>query len=147
MLSARKNISKPVTLALALAAAAVFTTAAPAKVDSASYGYVGVTQPNVAYRGAVVPNAAGGGITPTDLARAVPRESNAPAGVTPTDLARAVPRDEVVTTQLTKSAKTDPIWSSTDRDLALGFGFGLALVIVFSFALATSRNRIRIAHP
>jgi len=142
MLSTHKNASKLLTLASAFVAAMVFTTAASAMLDSSrSQSDLGVTQQNAT---------SGGGVTPTDLARAVPRESNAPGGVTPTDLARSVPNVHDISPQLSKAppvAKSDTEWNLgfAHRDLALGFGFGLALAIVFSLALVTSRNR-RIAH-
>jgi hypothetical protein len=137
-----KNISRLVTLALAVAAAAVFTTAASAKVDdSRPQGYLGVMQQDAT---------TGGGVTPTDLARAVTRESNAPAGVTPTDLARSVAREDGVAPQLSKAqvSNSEAAWnfSLTDRDLAIGFGLGLALAVALALALVMSRNRIRIAH-
>jgi hypothetical protein len=143
MLTTQKNISRLVTLALAFAAAAVFTTAASAKFyDSRPQGYLGVTQQNAA---------TGGGVTPTNLARAVARESNAPAGVTPTDLARAVSREDGVTPPLSKAPQvsdSEAAWnfSLSDRDRAIGFGLGLALAIALSLALVMGRNRIRIAH-
>jgi hypothetical protein len=143
MLSTHRNASKLLTLALAVVAAMVFTTAASAMVDGArSQSDHGVTQQNAT---------SGGGVTPTDLARAVPRESNAPGGVTPTDLARSVPNVSDVSLQPFKAppvATSDTEWnlSFADRDLALGFGLGVVLAIVFSLALVTSRNRIRIAH-
>jgi hypothetical protein len=146
MFSTRKNVSKLMTLALAIVAAAVFTTSASAMFDG-SQSDLGVSQQNAT---------SGGDVTPTDLARAVPRESNAPVGVTPTDLARSVPQvSDVsradVSPQPFKAppvSKSDTNWnlSVADSDLALGFGLGLALAIIFSLALVTSRNRIRIAH-
>jgi hypothetical protein len=142
MLTTRKNISRLGTLALAVAAAAVFTTAASAKFDdSRPQGYLGVTQQN----------ATSGGVTPTDLARAVPRESNAPAGVTPTDLARSVAREDGLAPQLSKApqvSNSETAWnfSLSERDRAIGFGLGLALAVALSLALVMGRNRIRIAH-
>jgi hypothetical protein len=137
MITTRKNLSKMlIALTVAIAAAAVLTSSASAKFgDSRPQGYEGITQQN----------AGSGGVTPTDLARAVPRDSNAPAGVTPTDLARSVPSSDDTALQL-QSAKSDPVWSSVDRDLAIGFGLGLALAIFASVALVMSRNRMRVAH-
>lgn len=136
MITTRKNVSKMlIALTVTVAAAAVLTSTASAKFDDSPQGYQGITQQNVG----------SGGVTPTDLARAVTRESNAPAGVTPTDLARSVPSSDETAVQL-QSAKSDPVWSSADRDLALGFGLGLALAIFASVALVMSRNRLRVAH-
>ena len=137
MLTTRKNVSKLlISLTVTVASAAVLTSTASAKFDdSRPQGYQGITQQN----------AGSGGVTPTDLARAVQRESNVPAGVTPTDLARSVPAVDDTVLQL-QSAKSDPVWSSADRDLAIGFGLGLALAIFASVALVMSRNRMRLAH-
>ena len=137
MLTTRKNLSKTlIAFTLAIGAAAVLTSSAAAKFDdSRPQGYQGITQQNVG----------SGGVTPTDLARAVPRESNAPGGVTPTDLARSVPSTSE-TVLVSESVKSDSFWSSADRDLAVGFGLGLALAIVGSIALVMARNRTRIAH-
>jgi DNA-binding XRE family transcriptional regulator len=136
MLTTRKNSSKLlVALAVAIAASAVLTSTAAAKFgDSRPQGYQGVTQQN-----------SDSGVTPTDLARAVPRDSNAPAGVTPTDLARSVPVTGDTAVRI-ESAKSDPLWSSADRDLAIGFGLGLALAIFASVGLVMARNRTRLAH-
>ena len=135
MLTTRKNVSKMLmALTVAIAAAAVLTSSAAAK-GGLPQGYEETTQQN----------AGSGGVTPTDLARAVPRESNSPAGVTPTDLARSVPSGDDTAFQL-QSAKSEPVWSSADRDLAIGFGLGLALAIFASVALVMSRNRMRVAH-
>jgi hypothetical protein len=137
MFTTRKNSSKLlVALAVAIAASAVLTSTAAAKYgDSRPQGYQGVTQQN----------SGSGGVTPTDLARAVPRDSNAPAGVTPTDLARSVPVTGDTSVRI-ESAKSDPFWSSADRDLAIGFGLGLALAIFASVGLVMARNRTRLAH-
>jgi hypothetical protein len=137
MFTTRKNLSKTlVAFTLAIAAAAVLTSSAAAKYgDSRPQGYQGVTQQD----------AGSGGVTPTDLARAVPRESNASGGVTPTDLARSVPSTSE-TAVVSESVKSDSFWSSADRDLAFGFGLGLALAIIGSVALVMARNRTRIAH-
>ena len=136
MFTTRKNLSKTlVAFTLAIAAAAVLTSSAAAKFDdSRPQGYQGVIQQN----------AGSGGVTPTDLARAVPRESNAPSGVTPTDLARSVP--STGETVVLSSVESDSFWSSADRDLAVGFGLGLALAIIGSVALVMARNRTRVAH-
>jgi hypothetical protein len=136
MFTTRKNLSKTlVAFTLAIAAAAVLTSSAAAKFgDSRPQGYQGVSQQN----------AGSGGVTPTDLARAVPRESNAPSGVTPTDLARSVP--STGETVVLSSVESDSFWSSADRDLAVGFGLGLALAIIGSVALVMARNRTRVAH-
>lgn len=136
MFTTRKNLSKTlVAFTLAIAAAAVLTSSATAKFDdSRPQGYHGVIQQN----------AGSGGVTPSNLARAVPRESNAPAGVTPTDLARSVP--STGETVVLSSVESDSFWSSADRDLAVGFGLGLALAIIGSVALVMARNRTRIAH-
>jgi hypothetical protein len=66
-------------------------------------------------------------------------------GVTPTDLARAVPRDEGVAPVISTSTETGSSGWFVDRELALGFGVGLALAIV-SVALVMSRRRISLAH-
>lgn len=134
MLTTRKNVSKVlISLTVTVASAAVLTSTASAKGGlPEGYQAPAITQQD-------------GGVTPTDLARAVPRESNAPAGVTPTDLARSVPAVDDTALQL-QSAKSDPVWSSADRDLAIGFGLGLALAIFASVALVMSRNRMRLAH-
>jgi hypothetical protein len=136
MFTTRKNLSKTlVAFTLAIAAAAVLTSSAAAKFDdSRPQGYEGITQQN----------AGSGAVTPTNLARAVPRESNAPGGVTPTDLARSVP--STGETVVLSSVESDSFWSSADRDLAVGFGLGLALAIIGSVALVMARNRTRIAH-
>jgi hypothetical protein len=136
MFTTRKNLSKMlVAFTLAIAAAAVLTSSAAAKFgDSRPQGYQGITQQS----------AGSGGVTPTDLARAVPRESNAPGGVTPTDLARSVP--STGETVVLSSVESDSFWSSADRELAVGFGLGLALAIIGSAALVMARNRTRIAH-
>ena len=87
-----------------------------------------------------------GGVTPTNLARAVPRDSTVPGGVTPTNLARAVPSDEGIAPPISTSTETVSSGSFADRELALGFGLGLALAIVLSLALVMSRRRISMAH-
>jgi hypothetical protein len=138
MLTTRKNVSKTlIAFTVAIAAAAVFTSSASAKSDdSRPQGYLGITQQN----------AGSGGVTPTDLARAVPRESNAPAGVTPTDLARTVPSNDNVAPSVTTTKDTEASWGFVDRDLAVGFSLGLAIAILCSLALALSRGRMRVAH-
>jgi hypothetical protein len=77
-----------------------------------------------------------GGVTPTDLARAVPRYG--PYGPLPqTHLVPEAPPAVAV------SASSDGF----DRDdVGIGFGLGLILAMAGAIALAATRNRTRMAH-
>ena len=67
-------------------------------------------------------------------------------GVTPTDLARAVPRDDGIAPPISSSTETASTGTFADRELAVGFGIGLTLATVLLLALVMSRRRISIAH-
>jgi hypothetical protein len=78
---------------------------------------------------------------------------SAPGGVTPSDLARAVPRygpyGPLPQTQLVPDAPPAVPASADgfDRDdVGIGFGLGLVLAMAGAIALAATRSRNRMAH-
>jgi hypothetical protein len=147
-------------LAFAVVTAAVFAGAASARPDEGAASLSKASEIPYLSHGVGMIEQGAGGVTPTNLARAVSRE--APGGVTPTNLARAydprsveqpalirdVPdgvqgdvRSPVPTTVFVTD---DGGWFHEDS-LALGFGLGLVLAAIAGGALMLS-GRMRVAH-
>ena len=116
MLTTRKHVSKTlIALAVAVAAGSLLASSASARVDpQPPRGYQATTQE--------------------------------PGGVTPTDLARAVPRTDGDAPSASTAKGSDSGSSFVNRDLAAGFGFGLAVAILCALALVLTRSRVRVAH-
>ena len=148
-------------LAFAVVSAAVLTGTASARPDEGSAQLSKASEIPYLSHGIGVVEQGAGGVTPTNLARAVSRQAT--GGVTPTNLARAyVPhsgdqpaliRDvpdgvqsdlrgaEPITVKVTDSGSSFDV-----SELAVGFGLGLALASAAALLLMLSRGRMRIAH-